>query len=663
MKIIWTICALFSAVLCTMAQSQGWWMTEPISLIQTNLRETDSGLDAKKLVQEIKSFPANTVLFSVGGITAHYPTEVDLHFRSEYLPKGEDLVGTFIEEAHANDMRVIGRFDFSRARREVYNAHPEWFYKQTDGNPVFDSNDLYSICINGGYYHDKGIEILTEALEKYPVDGLFFNWFGNIRKDYFGRDIGLCHCDNCARKFMEEYNRSIPLEPDAEYEKFLFESAVQVAKKYRDLIHEKRPKALFMTYIEEYTDAIVSEADYYKWRSLPQWIYMGSEHVNRGLNTKPDKMVFDLVMPYQEMLYRFASTAGPGIRSFLYQNMAHGAFPAFVVLGTMDQPDKTALKAVRPIFQYYEKYGHEYVGQRSAARVILYARQDETWSRNSQDHRGFFRLLTELHIPFKITNRPQDFDPKKIDLIVVPEGKIPPALEDYIEAGGKVLLAGSTHPGMGLEPTVKLWENTTSSYMRIEDYTLFPSLKDTWATFWEGSYLELQVSPTPMTLIPPGQFGPPDKVDRLDEKTDKPGLVLKDIGEGKLAFLPWHIGQLYYRHSNDKHRLLIYDLINHLLDGGVQIKTNAHPSVEITFMHQPDQDRHLLHLTNLSGHSGTAFFDAIPMRNIDTGIMGDFQRVTSLDGTEILPSVYVDGYTHFVVPNLDEYEVLMLHER
>ena len=60
-----------------------WWMTEPISLIQTNLRETDSGLDGAQLVREVKAFPANTILFSVGGITAHYPTDVPFHFRSE----------------------------------------------------------------------------------------------------------------------------------------------------------------------------------------------------------------------------------------------------------------------------------------------------------------------------------------------------------------------------------------------------------------------------------------------------------------------------------------------------------------------------------------------------------------------------------------------------
>ncbi len=53
-------------------EERGWWMREPLRLIQTNLRETDSDLDPVKLAEQLKSFPANTLLFSVGGIVAHY---------------------------------------------------------------------------------------------------------------------------------------------------------------------------------------------------------------------------------------------------------------------------------------------------------------------------------------------------------------------------------------------------------------------------------------------------------------------------------------------------------------------------------------------------------------------------------------------------------------
>src|SRR5262245_11512186 len=155
-----------------------WWMDEPIRFIQTNLRENDSAVDPKRLVEQVADFRANVFLCNMGGIVAQYPTTVPLHYPSKFLPPGRDLFGEVLKEAHARKIRVIGRFDLSKTEKPVYDAHPEWFFIKTNGQPhVF--NGCYSACINGDYYREHGIKILTEALEKYDVDGLFFNMFGN----------------------------------------------------------------------------------------------------------------------------------------------------------------------------------------------------------------------------------------------------------------------------------------------------------------------------------------------------------------------------------------------------------------------------------------------------------------------------------------------------
>ncbi|UCF38875.1 MAG: beta-galactosidase [Acidobacteriota bacterium] len=638
-----------------------WWMEEPIRLIQTNLRETDSVLNPVELIEQVEAFGANTLLFSIGGIVAHYPTQVPLHYPSEFLVEGKDVVGEVIREAHNRGIRVIGRFDFSRARQQVYDAHPEWFFKNREGNPVVDDNGLHSSCINGGYYHQKAIEVLTEALERYEVDGLFFNWFGNIRSDYKGNDIGLCHCEECAKRFRAAYGRSIPDEPDPEYNQFMFDSSSEVARMFRELIKDKRPKALFMTYIEQYTDGIVSESDFYKWRPLPQWLYSSSENVNRALNTEPDKMTFNLVMPYTEMRYRFAATSGHGLNALLYQNVAHGGFPAFVVLGTFDQPDRTGLNAVQPFFAWHKKNEALLTGQKNAARVLLYARQGPNWSSYNRDYRGFFRLLSELHIPFFVTNRLDGLSPEEVDLVVVPGGEVPSEIQAFIERGGRALIAGTRHPGMNLPPAVRLWRDTKSSYMRIDNHDAFPSLLETWALFWEGEYLELEsTADQPITLIPPGQFGPPDKVSTLAEKTDKPGLIRQSFGAGKFTFIPWNIGRLYHDFSSDKHRLLISDLLDVLLEGKRQLKTNAHPLVEMTLMRQPSTGETLLHLVNLSGHSGTAFFEPVPQTEVSITVKGSFESARPLRESQVLGLSVDSGFTSLVLSSLKDYEVIVL---
>src|SRR5664279_3219317 len=174
------------------AAQEGWWMKEPIRWVQTNLRQTDAGLDAARLAGQLADMRANVVLMGMGGIAAYYPTAVEFHYASPNLPAGRDMFGDVLREAHARQIRVVGRFDFSKTRKAAYDAHPEWFFRKADGNPVV-YNGLYSTCINGGYYRGQAMKILTEGLERYDVDGLFFNMFGNQSTDYSGAYVGLCH--------------------------------------------------------------------------------------------------------------------------------------------------------------------------------------------------------------------------------------------------------------------------------------------------------------------------------------------------------------------------------------------------------------------------------------------------------------------------------------
>lgn len=139
---------------------------------------------------------------------------------SPYIPAGHDTFGEVLREAHARGIRIIGRFDFSKANKDAFDAHPEWFFRRADGEPAI-YNGLYQACINGGWYREKAVEILSEALDRYDVDGLFFNMFSNPAADYGGHPLGICHCDNCKRLYQQRYHRALPDKPDADYRAFL----------------------------------------------------------------------------------------------------------------------------------------------------------------------------------------------------------------------------------------------------------------------------------------------------------------------------------------------------------------------------------------------------------------------------------------------------------
>ena len=61
---------------------------------------------------------------------------------------------------------------------------------------------------------------------------------------------------------------------------------------------------------------------------------------------------------------------------------------------------------------------------------------------------------------------------------------------------------------------------------------------------------------------------------------------MKTVGKGRVAWIPWDAAGLYYRHSLPAHAGLMANLVDHLLPGGRQLVTNAHPLVEMSLMKQ-----------------------------------------------------------------------------
>jgi hypothetical protein len=641
-----------SGFLCPVL-AQKWWMDEPVRLVQTNLLEGDAVLDAKKHLEQIAEFPANVLLFNLGGIVAFYPTALDFHYPSVHLPPGRDLFGEVLREARARGVRVVGRFDLSRTQKTVYDAHPEWFFKSVRGEPAI-YNGLYSTCINGGYYRDHAMKILTEALERYEVDGLFFNMFGNPSHDYSGNALGPCQCEACEERFSDRYGRSLPDFADSDYQEFMFTSSREVAAAIAELIRRKRPRAAFLTYIQQHTDVIMSESNTAVGRPLPLWPYSASDNVNRARNSEPSKMAINLCMSFIDYPWRFATVPQAEIQLRLYQAMAHGAGPAIAMLSRPEQEDRQAVMAARPVFNWHAEHEDLYVGQENRARVLLLGSR-------LQSYRGYFRLLSEQHIPFAVSDNMRWLeDPaRSYDLVVAPQAASE-MLEAWVRRGGRLLVSG-VEPPAWLELRVDSKKPHTQGYWRVQDHSLFPSLRDTNVIMLDGEYVELKPFADPLlTLIPPAMFGPPEKVWADKVETDIPGLWIGDHGKGKVAYVPWDVAGLYYRHSSQAHAGLMTDLIDLLLPRGRQLKTDAHPLVEITVMEQPHRKRTLVHFVNLSGHSGTGYFPPLPMGGIHVELAQEFRTARSVTLGRELP-VTGDGlYRSFLLPALEAYDVVIL---
>jgi hypothetical protein len=212
-----------------------------------------------------------------------------------------------------------------------------------------------------------------------------------------------------------------------------------------------------------------------------------------------------------------------------------------------------------------------------------------------------------------------------------------------------VLVVSPRPPEFEVARVVKTWKDV-KGYMRVRNQTLFPSLRSTRLVMLDGDYTDVEGDGSDsLTLVPPSMIGPPEKIHTDQVDTTKPGIVTR----GRVTWIPWDVAAMYYRHSLPAHAGILRDVIDRMLPGR-QLRTNAHPLVEMSLMRQ--EGRTLLHLINLTGHSQTAYFAPVPMRDIRVQLAGNFKRARAIRNARELP--IADG--KFVIPELSDYELVVL---
>ena len=184
-----------------------WWQDNRMRMVQNNLRDIDGAMDVDALIRELKSFCCNVVMVGASGISTFFPGNLDSDVASPFL--SEDKLGEIVEKCHQAGIRVIARFDFSKTHVRLLEQHPQWYYRGMDGRPVI-YNDTAQTCINGEYQQERSLAMIGEVIDRYDVDGIFFNMFGYPTRDYSGVYHGICQCENCKRRFAAFSGMALP---------------------------------------------------------------------------------------------------------------------------------------------------------------------------------------------------------------------------------------------------------------------------------------------------------------------------------------------------------------------------------------------------------------------------------------------------------------------
>jgi hypothetical protein len=648
-----------------------WWM-KPRRLIQTNLREIDARMDLEAYVATLKDFGANVVLFNVGGIVANYPTDLPFHYRNPFMTG--DYAGEVVTRLHAAGIRVIGRFDFSKVNEAIAREHPEWLSRDTEGNSFPPYNGQVPTCLNGGYQQDGMFQILGEALERYPLDGVFFNMIGYPRSDYSGRQLGICQCEGCRSRFKAMFELDLPRREAAgdpvyrKYQEFCQRTISEQFERVNQLVKGKRPDIAVCTYTAAGVDVIRMESN----RPHHQWTYEDSERARFMLLNNPDRQLANAAVHFIHYPQRHSAVSPWLTQRRILQHLINGAWLDFYCIGPLHTlEDRLGLEQVRDIYRFHEANEHWLLDTVELADVGLVM----DGVRGSPEYRGLYGILAEERVSFDLVSLERS-DLGAYPALLVPSGaNVRPEqaarLDNYVKRGGRLLVTGPPPTALQCVGVERLGESlppTQGTYLRIrpEDKTRLaqPLLTNLDLVFLEGEFQQARLAADAEALlrvVPAAMFGPPEKC-YYTNVSDSPALFHRRFGAGAVAWFPWAVGAHYDRQGHPGHAALVKGALTGLLELPQRVQVDASPLIEVNHRAHRDGRFEWVSLVNLSGQVDKVLRAPVPLRHARLRLKPKDKRssVRLLKaGQSLRFELDTEGWLTCVVPEIRNYEVVL----
>jgi hypothetical protein len=632
-----------------------WWQ-QPQRIVQTNLRLVDAKLDPEKVASDLAAFGATAMLFNVGGIFGWYPSTLPLQAHNPRLDR--DLVGEMIAAAHRHDIRFIGRYDLSKGTRVAYDAHPDWFCVNKQGEP-FEYNGTYQACVNGDWYQVQAPKLLEETLSRYEIDGLFFNMFGYLVTDYSFRHYGLCHCDNCKRSFRE-FSGGHELPDDisnanAVYRTYLrFQDVTSKALKDRiyDVVKSIRP-TVGVSNMGARSDFFRGELNRRIDRPRPEWVHQGGEQARNYRSVGRNRIRHSSALThFIDFPWRYSGETGSAQTLRLAQQLANGADPHYYVMGPLvPQDDRKAMPAVRAIFDHHQRHEALYTGLDSAATLGLYVSEKSRrfdpcgGGVSLKAFRGAYRSLLESGLAFDLVNEDRataaDFAEThaRYGCIILSGASCLSDnelgnLDAYVEAGGALLAIGPTGAydengdartrslsSLPVEIRNDMSFESRGGYLRLGSDRL-PNI-DSDLVLLDGPYETIAAKPGVESLyrvLMPQPFGPPELCFSEEQPSNLPGAVVGPFSKGHTIYVPFRLDSLYMDYGLAEHRTMLVRLATRFAPQAVAV--NRPGRIELTVQRQAGSGALLIHLINYSGQNDNVVDEAIPIHGLELHLSG-----------------------------------------
>jgi len=682
------------------------WFDKPMRWAQLVLVENDPGrFDPDFWLDYFRRIHADAACLSAGGIVAYYPTKVPLHHRSAWLGES-DPFGYLVRGCRKMGMAVIARTDPHAAWDDARQAHPDWIAVDAQGQlrRHWANPEMWVTCALGPYNFEFMTEVHKEIMDLYGLDGIFSNrWAGH----------GTCYCEHCVRNFKAYSGMDLPRttsRDDPAYRKyaqwqmerlrelwFLWDRTIRGVKSGSRYIPNGFPDNLVTGQLSDifFTD--------HQGRSgvIPPWSNgRRAKELRATMGMKPLGGIFSVGL---EEAYRWKDSvqSEAETRVWVAEGTANNMRPWFAKFSGVIY-DRRWLPVVEKIYGWHHRCERYLRNTASLARVgMVYSEQAERyyggrkWQERSGGHElGMYHALIEARVPFDMVNDrlldAEHLAPFK--LLILPNiAALSDAqcdqLRQFVKRGGSLLATfetslydeeGTRRKDFGLADLfgVSAGERVEgpmkNSYLRLASdpaigkfHPVLEGLQDAYRIIngiWRLEVTPQGNFPSPVTLIPSYPDLPMEHVYPRVAETNTRELYLRELGESRIAYVPWDIDRTFWEIMNADHAKLLRNVIRWTTNEEPVVDVAGLGVLDVTAWRQKQSlTVHLVNLTNPMMMKGP-FRELIPVGRQEVRIRlpeGAKAEKIHLLVSDSAPEHQVkDGVATVVVPSILDHEVV-----
>jgi hypothetical protein len=624
------------------------WFDRPMRWAQLTLVEDDPGQFSPDFwLDYFRRTHSDAACLSAGGCVAFYPTQVPLHYRSQWLGN-RDSFGDLVAGCRKLGMVVIARTDPHAAHPAMYEAHPDWIAADAEGNPRRHGSmpGWWLTCALGPYNFEFMTQVTREIVEKYKVDGIFSNrWSGS----------GMCYCRHCRENFKAASGFDLPRTNDphdpvrAAHTDWRDRRLFELWDLWDGEIRKINPAARF---IPNTGGGALSDLDMKKVgeksailfadrqaRSglAPLWAAgKNAKEYRATMGAKPIGGIFSVGV---EEAYRWKDSvqSAPEIRMWALDGIANGLHPWFTKFAGTLRDDRW-LPVVEKVYDWHFRNQRYLRNQASMARVaMVYSQQTARFYGGAQarqkveDHAmGYYHALVEARIPFEMAHDGLlDADHLgQLKALILPNiAALSDAqclqLRQFVQRGGGIVAThetslyderGRRRADFGLADLYGAsYDGATdarmqNSYLKLEGppggrHPILAGLDDAPRIINGVSRVHTKTIGAnphpPLTLIPSYPDLPMEEVFPRTPVTDIPEVFARVVGSGRVVYFPWDIDRTFWEVLSQDHGKLLRNAVDWVVNEPPVVSVAGPGTLDVTVWRQHDSMTvHLVNLTN-----------------------------------------------------------------